>query len=97
MNFICEHCGKELVFKKKGNKRKFCSNKCRNRHFYVTDKYGYFNRHKINLNKICPICGKHFIAKNIRKICCYGESKHERSCYYKYKLIEENKKCQNNT
>jgi hypothetical protein len=83
----CKFCGKPIIFKK-GYKKKYCSNKCKNRHWYLISKYSYLNRAKIKLNKICPICGKHFVAKNIRRICCYGIP-FKNTCYNKLRTLQK--------
>ena len=57
----CIHCGAE--FEAKRSDAKFCSDKCRMAHKRN-------NRH----DKICPVCGKHFIGTSNMKYCsheCY--------------------------
>jgi hypothetical protein len=60
---VCEWCGKEYETKTVG-KNRFCSNNCRTR-------YRYHNGVD-NEERICPVCGKHFIANKYTKshVCC---------------------------
>lgn len=44
------------------------------------------------LRKVCPMCGKEFIAKSITNICCSKECSRRRNNYTRYKRIYRNGK-----
>lgn len=57
----CKNCGKEL-FQTEGHRQKeFCCDNCRK---------AYWHKKRCNQEKICPICGRKFTAKDPRTIYC---------------------------
>lgn len=58
----CKNCGKELVQTDGHRQKEFCCDNCRK---------AYWHKKQKNTEKMCPICGKKFIANDPRaKYCC---------------------------
>lgn len=85
--YTCEICGKAITEKRK---YKYCSTKCRNRHFYLKNAE-YFRqwqmdrRDKIasvpNKNKVqCLVCGKYYV-----QVCSHVIAKHKFKSAREYK------------
>jgi len=50
---------------------------------YIMKKYGRNTRYRVGHEKICIVCGRHFISKyKNRKFC-------SDSCYFKYRRLKE--------
>ena len=62
----CQHCGKEFIgYTKKV--RKFCSDYCRETYYREEKKLAFEPE---PTKKICPICGKEFVAESHRNKYC---------------------------
>lgn len=59
--FYCRNCGKELIQTDGHRQKEFCCDNCRKAYWH--------NRQK-NKEKVCPICGRKFIAKDPRTKYC---------------------------
>lgn len=68
---ICQHCGIVFYWVDKGKHgivRKYCSGRCANDAYILRRKA----RHKAALQRICPVCGKTFVAKRTDSVYCEG-------------------------
>ena len=63
--YVCSYCGKlfESVHAYGENQNKYCSSTC-------GDKFRYKEKHEKEWEKVCPHCGKFFIAKRSDQIYC---------------------------
>lgn len=62
----CKNCGKELVQTEGHRQKEFCCDNCRK---------AYWHKRQCNQEKICPICGTSFVAKDPRTKYCSDECK----------------------
>lgn len=70
---ICPECGKEFV--PLTARKEYCSKECMQHHYYMTKTLKKRKAEQENNNdktyiKICPTCGKEFIAKHKARIYC---------------------------
>lgn len=74
---LCEYCGKSIEQKPHKKRKRFCSDKCRNK--WWNSHLDLVNR-KANYEIICPNCKKAFTVYGNakRKFCCH-------ECYVNYR------------
>lgn len=63
----CKMCGEE--FEQVNKNHMYCSN-CKAERHRQRNKENYYMERNVDHDKICVVCGKQFVAKSSRQLCC---------------------------